>query len=241
MNFKELIVATGLALNFLIQPSAAGQLEDGLAAYTNGNYATAFELLRPLATKGDVLAQVAIGDIYLSGREVKQDYTEAEKWFRQAAGSGQPEAQYRLGYMHQYGLGVTQDFTASAGWYRLSAEQDHAKAQFRLGWLHTQGSGVNKNLSVAVSWYRKAADKGDADAQFGLGMQYVFGEALPKDYVLADMWYVLAIAGSTKNSGSKTHELAIRSHNLVVSRMTAEQVAKAKRLSQEWLATRPKK
>jgi len=241
MNFTAHIVAVGLALSLLVQPLAADELEDGLAAYTNGDYAAALGLLRPLATNGNVLAQVALGDIYLSSREVKQDYAEAEKWFRQAADSGHPEAQFRLGYMHQYGLGVPQDFTASAAWYRLSAEQNHAQAQFRIGWLYSQGSGVIKDLSAAVNWYRKAANLGDADAQFGLGMQYVFGEVLPKDYVLADVWYVLAIAGSAEKPKSKTHELATRSHNLVVSRMTTEQIAEAKRLSQEWLATHSKK
>jgi TPR repeat protein len=60
------------------------QYEQADAAYKKGDYATAMKLWRPLADKGDNMAQWHLGVIYEQGLGVPQNYVEAVKWFRLA-------------------------------------------------------------------------------------------------------------------------------------------------------------
>ena len=70
------IAAVVLSLD-LAAPIAAGPFEDGIAAYSRGDYPTAMGLLRPLADQGNASAQSYLGFMYLYGRGVPQDHTAA--------------------------------------------------------------------------------------------------------------------------------------------------------------------
>jgi tetratricopeptide (TPR) repeat protein len=92
----------GLLALVLFGIAAAGQLEDGEAAYRSGDYAEAARLWRPLAEKGDAKAQNNLGLTYRDGLGVLQDYAQALKWFGKAADQGDAFAQYNLGSMLAY-------------------------------------------------------------------------------------------------------------------------------------------
>ena len=47
--------------------AVAGNLEDGIGAYKENNYAQALELLHPIAEDGNVTAQGLLGRMYLRG------------------------------------------------------------------------------------------------------------------------------------------------------------------------------
>ena len=89
----------------------AGPLEDVVAAYNRGDYATAQRLVQPLAAQGYASAQYNLGLMYANGRGVVQDYTEAMKWYRLAAVQGAASAQYNLGLKYYFGEGVVQDYS----------------------------------------------------------------------------------------------------------------------------------
>ena len=74
-------------------PIAAGPLEDGEAAYHNGDYNAALRLWRPLADHGNAAAQFNLGVMYNNGRGVPRDYARAYMWFSLAAASGDQTAQ----------------------------------------------------------------------------------------------------------------------------------------------------
>ncbi len=57
--FNPIVAAIMLVLSFAA-PVAAGQLEDAVAAYARGDYATAVRLLRTLADQGQVDAQTML-------------------------------------------------------------------------------------------------------------------------------------------------------------------------------------
>ncbi len=59
-----LLVGSVLALA-LLGVAKAGQLEDGMAAAERGDYATALQLIRPLAERGKVAAQFSLGAKHL--------------------------------------------------------------------------------------------------------------------------------------------------------------------------------
>ena len=131
--------------------------EEGFAAYQRGDYRTAHRIWQPLAQRGDVRAQGALGGLYADGRGVPQDAGEAVKWFRLAAAQGQPKAQFMLGVLSQQGEGVPQDAAEAATWFRKAAEQGEAAAQLALGVLYADGRGVAKDLIQAHVWLNLAA------------------------------------------------------------------------------------
>ncbi|MCK9681056.1 tetratricopeptide repeat protein, partial [Haemophilus influenzae] len=64
------------------------QFQQGLTAYEQSNYQTAFKLWLPMAEQGYAKAQFNLGVMYAKGQGVKQDDFEAVKWFRKAAEQG---------------------------------------------------------------------------------------------------------------------------------------------------------
>ena len=63
----------GLIALALIGLASAGPLEDGVAAYRQGDFAAAMRLLRPLADAGDAKAEFHLGRMYALGEGVGQD------------------------------------------------------------------------------------------------------------------------------------------------------------------------
>ena len=105
----------------MAQGANAGPFEDGHAAYTRGDYATALRLWSPLAAQGYAEAQNNLGVMYENGTGVPQDYKEAVRWYRLAAAQGNAKAQNNLGVMHERGQGVPQDYARAYMWFNLSA------------------------------------------------------------------------------------------------------------------------
>ena len=64
--------------------AVAGPIEDGLAASGCNDYATALQLLRPLAEQGSAKAQNIIGTMYLHGLGLPKDEAQAVAWWRKA-------------------------------------------------------------------------------------------------------------------------------------------------------------
>ena len=162
MKLKLWAGAAGLALCWLVQPVAAGQLEDGLNASRNGDYETALGLLTPLAEQGNVAAQSWLGYMYYSGQGVKQDYIEAIKLFRKAAKQGDSFAQFNLGFVYENGQGVPQDYAEAAELYRKAAEQGDRFSQSNLGAMYADGRGVPEDFVQLYMWINLAAAGGDA-------------------------------------------------------------------------------
>ena len=109
-------------------------------------------------------AQNNLGWCYEKGYGVKQDHTEAVKWYRKAAEQGDAQAQFNLGWCYDNGYGVKQDYAEAVKWYRKAAEQGDADAQYNLGLCYAEGKGVKQDHTEAVKWFRKAAEQGHADA-----------------------------------------------------------------------------
>jgi len=151
-------------VSLLISPAAAQDYVQAFGAYQRGDYALALRDFRPLAERGDVLAQHRLGLMYVNGEGVTQDYGEAVKWFARAAIQGYAPAQTSLGVRYEKGQGVARDYTEAVRWYRHGAELGDAMAQYRLGRMYVQGHGVHRDYTEAVAWFTVAAARGVADA-----------------------------------------------------------------------------
>jgi TPR repeat protein len=80
----------GVFVLALVGASAAnaGPFEDAMAAYNSGDYTAAVGIFRPLADRGDAMAQYRLGFMYLEGRGVPQDHVRAHMWFNLSAARG---------------------------------------------------------------------------------------------------------------------------------------------------------
>ena len=81
------------------------------------------DALHVRADQGDANAQVNLGDMYVIGREVPQNYAEAARWVRLAAEQGHAGAQLDLGLMYFGGQGVPQDYVQAYMWSNLAASR----------------------------------------------------------------------------------------------------------------------
>ncbi len=106
----------------LTAPAWAG-VDEGVAAYMRGDYATALREWRPLAEQGYASAQNNLGLIHEKGQGVPQDYAKAVRWYRKAAEQEYAKAQFNLGFMYGNGLGVPQDYAQAHMWYNLAASK----------------------------------------------------------------------------------------------------------------------
>ena len=106
-------------------------------------------------------------------------------------------------------------------------------AQTNLGFMYSSGRGVPQDLGEAVKWYRLAAEQGNATAQSNLGSMYYSGEGVPQDYVQAYIWVSLA-ASRFPPSAKEDREQAARHREIVASKLTAAQLAEARKRVREW-------
>jgi uncharacterized protein len=138
----RIVLAGGLLALVTLGGAAAGQFEDGEAAFQHRDDATAVRLWRPLADKGDAEAQTSLGFMYQEGWGVPQDYEQALTWFRKAANQGDASAQFNIGLLYADGQGVPQDYELAHMWFNLSAA--HAKN------ANTRAVAVNNRDLVAA-------------------------------------------------------------------------------------------
>jgi len=96
-------------------------LQKGLEAYKNKDYATALHELKPLAEQGYADAQYNLGQMYRRGQGVQPADKTAVKWYRLSAEQGHAFAQTNLGVMYAKGQGVIQDNVHAQMWGNLGA------------------------------------------------------------------------------------------------------------------------
>lgn len=169
--------------------SVAGPLDDGLAAFREGNYAKAFNSWKPLAESGDADAQYNVGLLYMNGLSVKKNSRTARTLFMAAAKQGQADAQYNLGLMYYEGNTVFRSNKDAFNWWKKAAAQNHAPAQYNLGILYAFGIWVGKDEKKALELWQASAAQGNQDAVKVLIRVYDNGElGLKADPQKADYW-----------------------------------------------------
>lgn len=80
-----------------ITPAEAVAAEIALReALKLGDYAKIYWIIKPQAKNGDPSAQYLLGRLYMNGKGVEQDYSQASYWFQQSAMQGFAPAQRYL-------------------------------------------------------------------------------------------------------------------------------------------------
>ena len=108
----------------------AGKWEDATKAFAKKEYERALKLFRPLAEKGNALAQYRIAKMHQMGLGVSKDAKEAKKWGKLAAKQGNADAQLLMGSLYYKAEGgESPDALRAYVWYDASAEQGSAEAK----------------------------------------------------------------------------------------------------------------
>ena len=68
-----------------------------------------------------------LGWMYLSGTGVKQDSSEAGRWFRRGAEAGDGRAMGRLGSLYFAGVGVDRNDAEAARWFNRAAAAKYSR------------------------------------------------------------------------------------------------------------------
>ena len=84
----RITLALTAALSLAFTPLAAQDFNTGLDAYNSGDYAAALREWRPLAEKGNAVAQTELGWMYQNGLSVPQDNILAHMWYNIGAANG---------------------------------------------------------------------------------------------------------------------------------------------------------
>ncbi|NNE82925.1 MAG: sel1 repeat family protein [Alphaproteobacteria bacterium] len=153
--------------------SAAADFDEGLAAYSQGEFATARAAFEPLA-KLDPRALFYLGRMYFRGEGVAVDKARGEALFAQAAALGEAAAMSALA-----AAANARGETAKAfEWTSKAAAAGHPFAQAQLGQAYEAGDGVTQNRQEAIIWYGRAARGGSA---IGAARLYRLGADEDKD------------------------------------------------------------
>jgi uncharacterized protein len=153
-----------LALAFSINlshaaPATPDPMHEGVRHFQSANYKGAVASWQPLAVKGHPVAQNNLGILYLDGKGVKQDTSEALRYLSLSAASGSSLGQNNLGGLYREGKGVSRDYAKAAQWFTASAAQGNAAAMYNLGLMYELGQGMKAEPFHAYMWYALAAEE----------------------------------------------------------------------------------
>jgi TPR repeat protein len=176
------------------------------------------------AEQGNKNAQFSMGKLYESIRP--RTYAKAFFWHEKAAQQGDADSQTRLGEYYGNGYGCKRSAEQSMYWYEQAAVQGEYCAQ---SFLANKYRRMGKwHEPTAHYWFLNLAHRGDLDAQETLAYMHAHGECGLGDPVEAYAWLATCNAGFGEGWEEIIDEIA--------SRLTSEQLIRAKALAAQYIA-----
>jgi hypothetical protein len=173
-------------LIFVTLSLSANEFDQAVEDYNNGGYIKALNAFYVLAKEDNPKAQYNVGLIYANGKGVKQDLSEAQKWYEKSAKQGNSAAQYNLGQLYQSAAeSDPHAYEKARYWYEKAVEGGQQEAYNNLGALYADGLGVEKNPQKALELFEKAASSGNSAAQVNAAVLYAWGEGVRHDKMKA--------------------------------------------------------
>jgi len=132
-----------LAEKYLKLSADKGYLDAKMSLATlysdTARYQLAIPLYQSLTTEDDYgLAYYALGQLYLFGKGLDKDETQALTLFKKAANKNIVAANYSIGMMYLNGYGVEKDFYIGYAYIALSAEQNDTNAKKSMSFLRSK-------------------------------------------------------------------------------------------------------
>ncbi len=142
-----------------MQTSAQDEMafRSGIHAFEGKHFATAMQLLSPLAEKGHPDAQYRVAIMHQNGLIGSEDFHRAADLMQQAATQNHALAQHGMGIMYMEGEGVEKDMAQAVAWFEKAAAQGLAGSLTTLGMIYQEGiGGVAIDEARAQAYYRQA-------------------------------------------------------------------------------------
>lgn len=164
---------------------------EGNGGALDGNLIEYYQLL---AEKGDVQAQVGLGQLhFLGSRGVAMDIVKAHHYFTQASKTGNAVANAFLGKLYlEGGDGIEPDDQTALLYFRKAAELNNPVGQNGMGMMYLQGRSVEPDSSIAFKYFTMAANQGWVEGQLNLGFMYFGGLGIRRDFKQALKYFSLA-------------------------------------------------
>lgn len=174
-------------------------LETARKQYNAGQFEQAFNMLKPLAEKGNPKAQFIWAGMLYDGSGSGKDFKRAFEYFQKSANQNYPPAQFILSQLYSEGKVVENNNTLAFEWLEKSAENGFALAQYTLAVKYYEGIDVKENAGKAFYWAEKAAKQKQAEAQYLMGVLYIDGVAGVKSNPEKGFKYIVSSAQNGYN------------------------------------------
>ena len=115
-----------------------------------------------------VVAQYALGKLFLSDDLLVRDTKLGMEWLEYAAQNGSHYAAYRAGKEYLRGKIIKKDVPKAVEYFESAAHAGNQYAQYMLGKLLLMGREVRQDKELALYWLTRSADQGNEYAQFFL-------------------------------------------------------------------------
>ena len=148
------VVATALLSATLV---IAADLDAGVEAFLQGDYAATLQELQPLAEQGNASAMFNLGRMYRYGEGVPQDARQAVHWYQQAAEQGNAKAMFNLGVMYHEGTGVPQDYVQAYAWYNVAGTDNRIQEAAKAAREQIRGNMTSSQVAEAQTLSRELA------------------------------------------------------------------------------------
>lgn len=158
------------------------------------------------ARSGNPAAQLALGRIYLEGRDgLRRDNTTAYYWLKKAAANGVSEAARLIGA--EISEASVTDPASAAALYEQASRSGVTNASLTLADWSLAGIVERGSGTTGFDLIRQAAERGNRRAQLRLAMLYQHGDLVPPDERQAMHWFERAA-----EHGSLAAQMALADH-----------------------------
>lgn len=173
-------------------PDDGSAMKEAVTAYNIGQYKRTYDIVKPLADKGNTRAAVLLGRLYENGLGVDPDPVTAAEWYRKAAEAGSVEGMKLLSFASRTGYGAVKSNAEAFNWMQRAADAGDAEAQYNLALMLNEGKIVDANPKLAFAWALQSAKKGFGEAELFVGACYEGGIGTEKNAAEAEKWYAKA-------------------------------------------------
>ncbi len=187
------------------------------AHYQKGNFKEAFNWFVQAANKGNVSAQVFLGECYIEGHKVQANASEGIKWLTKAADNGHVLSQFNVGGIYASGsFGIPKDMSKAKQYLQLAIDGGSVDAMGLMSEIYYEEGNSEKSKQLleelvryekqqapeilanrfynrddekAFRLYRIAAENGNANAQYEFGRYFTEGKFVEQDFKSALIWF----------------------------------------------------
>jgi len=211
------------------EPLTPAQIKELLQGRDSG---VGLGVVEAAAESGDPNAQLFLALLYLGEGKGSGYAALADKWLHNAAESGSLCAMTMLGVRGLEGAAAGIDELEAIRWLQQAASHGAPMASKILLTLHNRGEHVSQDEAEVAAWQSSVATSPGPRQRIETAEGYLGELSGPPDLVEAYKWTELALLAS--DDGTEEAGDAIRLSERLVARMSAEQIAEARRKAEAW-------